>query len=225
MKYRAIRMLIAILFILGISCQSNKPKEIIDELLIFGYSGFCFKDSTSKTYLSDEIWYNDSIRLYFDSTRLDIRQYFDFKKDSVTKIAVRRPRKETEYFFIDQLDSVGIKEFINKILVNKNYDSEYGFIDTIPRMYDGWFYTLYYKTSNKKDYVINYVPDRLPDSLLILHNLVMNIIKSDYLQQATGFRYDPFTIEEAKRLFIKYPPPQLPDNTQKNAVYQDMKRQ
>lgn len=215
-------MLVAILIIIGISCQSNEPKEIIDKLLIFGYSGFCFKDSTNKTYPSDEIWYNDSIRFYFDSTRLDIRQYFDFKKDSVIKIAGRRPRKETEYFFIDQLDSVGIQGFINIILVNKKYDSEYGFRDTIPRLYDGWHYTLYYKTSNKKEFVINYVPDRLPESLRILHNFVMNILKSDHLQQTTGFRYDPFTIKEAKRLFIKNPPPSLPDNTLKNAVYQDL---
>lgn len=215
-------MLTVILLTLGTSCQTNEQKEIIDELLIFGYSGFCFKDSSNKVYPSDEIWYNDSIRLQFDSTRVDIRQYFDFKRDSVIKIAGRGPRQETEYFLLDHLDSVGFKGLINTILVNKKYDSDYGFNDTIPRLYDGWHYTLFYKTSDKKEFAINYIPDLLPDSLRILHNLVMNIIQSDHLQQTTGFRYDPFTIKEAKRLFKKNPPPPLPDNTLKNSVYQDL---
>ena len=62
---------ILFLVLLTNSCKTYEKKEVIDELLIFGYSGFCFKDSANQIYHSDEIYYNDSVRLEFDSTRLD----------------------------------------------------------------------------------------------------------------------------------------------------------
>ena len=221
MKHSISIPLTTILLVFMASCQTKGPKEIIDELLIFGYSGFCFKDSANRVYPSDEIWYNDSVRLFYDSTQLDIRQYFEFKKDSAIKVATRKPRKATEYFIIDHLDSIEFQKTINEILVGKSYSSDYGFNDTIPRIYDGWSYTLYYESSSSKDFIINYIPDCLPDSLKILHNLVESIIKGDHHLNKSAFRYDSITIKEAKRLFIKNPPPSLLDNTQKNVVYQD----
>jgi len=45
------------------SCTIGEKKEVVVDLLIFGYSGFCFKDSLNNIYPSDEIFYNDSVKL------------------------------------------------------------------------------------------------------------------------------------------------------------------
>ena len=56
------------------SCVHKPEKETIDELLLFGYMGFCYKDSITKEY---------------DSTKLEIRQYFEYKRDSFARIQTR----------------------------------------------------------------------------------------------------------------------------------------
>lgn len=197
---------ILLLVLLANSCKPYEKKETIDELLIFGYSGFCLKDSVNQIYPSDEIFHNDSIRLEFDSTRLDIRQYFEFKKDSFINSAIRRPRQATEYLSLNQSDTIGFQKLINLSLINKRYEINYRFNDSIPMMYDGWFYTLYYKTSKNNRFMLSYIPEYLPDSLRILHEFVENILVKNQNKKTNKFEYNPITSTEAKRLFRKYPP-------------------
>lgn len=93
-------------------------------------------------------------------------------------------------------------------------------MDTIPRIYDGWHYTLYFKTSSEKDFLMNYIPDYLPDSLFMIHDFVEKIIMKNNPSQAKEFKFNSLTTREAKRLYIKYPPPPLPDNFKNNVIYQ-----
>ena len=200
---------ILLLVLLINSCKTDEKKEVIDELLIFGYSGFCFKDSLNQIYHSDEIFYNDSVKLEHDSTRLDIRQYFEFKKDSVVNVAIRRPRKNTEYIKIAQSDTIGFEKLINTTLLNKQYKIKYSFKDNETAIYDGWHFTLYYKTSRNKEFSIDYIPIRLPDSLRTLHKFVEKIIIKDNPELTKYFEYNTMITNKAKSLFKKFPPPQF----------------
>ena len=73
-------------------------------------------------------------------------------------------------------------------------------------MYDGWFYTLYYKTSNNNRFILNYIPEYLPDSLRKLHEFVENILVKNQFNRTNKFEYNPITSFEAKRQFKKDPP-------------------
>ena len=198
---------ILLLVLLVNSCRTEEKKEVVDELLIFGYSGFCLKDSANKIYPSDEIFYNNSFKLECDSTRLDIRQYFEYKKDSFIKSAIRKPRQVTEYLTIKQSDTTGLERLINSSLINKKYKTDYSYNDSTPRMYDGWSYTLYFKTSKNKRFLLNYIPDHLPDSLKILHDFVENLLMKNTNPRTKNFEYNPITTIEAKGLFKNHPPP------------------
>ena len=186
---------------------------MIARLVVFGYNGYCVRDSLNNIYPGSEVYYNDSIKLFIDSTQLDIRRYLDFEKDSAIKIARRMPRSPLEFFITDGLDLIAFQETINKVLINNRYRDEYYFNDSIPRFYDGGGYSLYYETSNGQSYLINYLPPQLPDSLLIIHNLIENIIESTPLQITNSFRFDTITLMAANRLYRKHHGPPLRDNT------------
>lgn len=204
---KMIRLLgIFLLLLFCITCKIGEKKETVDELLIFGYSGFCFRDSFNHVYPSYEDQINDSVKLEYDSTRLDIRQYFEFKKDSIVHCAIKSPSQETEYLSIDQSDTIGLENLINSELINKKYNINYSFPDTTPMIYDGLQYTLYYKTSKGNTFVLNYIPKYLPGSLDALHDFMQNLIYKRNPKRTIKFEYNPITTIEAKRLFKKYPP-------------------
>jgi hypothetical protein len=201
------------------SCKTKEKRVVVDELIVFGTSGFCMKDSLNNIYPSGAMHYYDSIRLEYDSTRLDIRQYFEFKRDSFVKIAKRLPMEQTEYYNILPSDTIGFKQLINKTLLNKRFKAEYDFPDSFPMIYDGWHYTLYYKASDDTNFLINYFPECLPDSLSSLHDFVIGIIAKSSLTKTNEFQYNPMTVKEAKRLYKISPPPPIPSKTDREIKY------
>lgn len=190
------------------SCIGEK-KEVVDELLIFGYRGFCLVDSLNQPYPIEELEYNDSVNFQYDSTRLDIRQYFEFKKDSIIKLAIWKPYKATQYSAINPSHNMSLVNLINSAMIGKNYTSNYCFMDSHTGIYDGPYYTLYYKTSKGNTSLINYTPGCLPGELRTLHELVEDILYKNNLTATHKFEYHPITTMEAKRLFKKYSPPPL----------------
>jgi hypothetical protein len=210
---------ILILFLLITSCQTKEKQVVVNELLIFGSSGFCMKDSLNNVYPSGAFHYVDNVNLRYDSTRLDIRVYFEFKKDSILKISKRLPSGNAEYFSCTPQDTIGLKELINNSLLNKRFKSEYDFPDSLIIVYDGWHYTLHCKTSDQKEILLSYVPECLPDSLKILHNYVMNLVMKPNLTKANEFKFNPLTTKEAKRLFKKIHPPEIDYKIDKKGIY------
>ena len=201
------RLLKLFLFLLFCnSCNVGEKKEVIDEFLIFGYSGFCLKDSLNNIYPSNEIFYNDSVKFEYDSTRLDIRQYFEFKKDSFINVAIRRPGNKTEYIKIVQSDTLGFEKLINSTLINKQYKTKYSFKKNETVIYDGWSYTLYYRTSKDKEYMIDYIPRIITNSLKELHNFVERIILKNDPEIAKKFEYNSMITIKSKKLFKDHPP-------------------
>jgi hypothetical protein len=211
-----------ILILLAQSCKTLERKETIDELLIFGYSGFLLKDSLGNTYPSGYMHYNDTISLMFDSTRLDIRQYFEFRKDSFVRIARRRPMQNTEYIQMSNSDTTGLQRLINELFINKKYLSEYTFPESLDKliiMYDGWYYTLHYKTSLKREVTLNYIPEYLPDSLKLLHDYIQKLLRKDVPILIDRFEYDNITGIVARQLYKKLPPPPLPSKVDQTVRY------
>ncbi len=205
------KRIILLLYLLCNSCKFTENKESVDELLIYGYSGFCLKDSLNhQIYPCDDMSYNDCDEydnFEFDSTQLDIRQYFEFRKDSFVNVAVRKPGKNTDFIKIAQSDTIGFENLINTALVNKKYKTHYSFKDNEAVLYDGWHFTLYYKTSKNKEFSIDYIPSYLPDSLRTLHEFVEKIMLKDNPELTKKIEYNSMTIEKAKSLFKNFPPP------------------
>ncbi len=219
-----LHLLLIVLILFIQSCKTPERKETIDELLIFGYSGFLLKDSLNNTYPSNYTHYQDSIRLEFDSTRLDIRQYFEFKKDSFVRIARRRTMQTTEYIQMTNSDTTGFQKLINEILIHKNYKSEYDYPDTLIIIYDGLHYTLHYKTSLEREVTLNYIPECLPDSLKLLHSFIQKVLRKDNPRLTNKFEYNKITRSEAIRLYKIFPPPPLPSNVDQTVKYVIPKR-
>jgi hypothetical protein len=201
------------------SCITKQKSVTVDQLLIFGYSGFCMRDTLNNIYPSSAMHDNYSFRLEFDSTQLDIRQYFEFKKDSFVKIAKRLPMKQTEYCSILPQDTIDFNRLINNTFPNKRFKADYDSPDSSLIMYDGWHYTLYCKTSNDKDFLINYIPECLPDSLSSLHDFVIRIIAKSKVIKTNEFNFNPLTIKEAKRLYKIFPPPPMPSKIDSQIKY------
>ena len=178
------------MILLLVSCSKPDKKETIEKFVIFGYSGFCIKDSAN--------WIGDS-------TRLDIRQYFEYIKDSCVRTTRRSYLKPTEYHTIISADTIGLENLLETILLGKIFKNNYP-VDS-HSMYDGWYYTLYYKTTKHKECIIHYVPGKLPDQLRILHDFIEKIILTDRPVNIARFEYDPITTIEAKKLFRSNPPP------------------
>jgi hypothetical protein len=172
------------------SCDPIAKRETIDEFVLFGSSGFYLKDSTN--------W-------KFDSTRLYIRKYFEFKKDSFVRYAIIPDVQSEQFYSIKSADTVGFNNLINNILINRKYESEY--LSNVPEIYDGFYYILFYKTSNNKEFVIHYTPHHLPDSLRMIHDYIDEIItfrrkKNSIIDK---FIFNKITKTEAIKLFNKYP--------------------
>jgi hypothetical protein len=173
------------------SCSKNDKEETIKEFVLYGYNGFAFLDSS---------------RYIPDSTHLDIRRYFEFKRDSTIKIVKRGYLSERKYLSINQSTLNGLQDSLNKYLLNDSFQNEY--LYKVPCCYDGYNYSLYFKTSKGKEILINYVPEELPDGLKIIHDYITTIIRSaSHLDNK--FELNNITRIDARQIFIKYPPPRL----------------
>lgn len=178
------------------ACVQKEEKETIDELLLFSYMGFCYKDSISKEY---------------DSTKLQIREYFEYKKDSFARIQTKYYSKPTQYYTFNSIDTPGFNILINRVLVPLRYKTKYA--NTLTRVYDGPSYTLYYKTSKGKENIIYYIPNDLPVSLKILHDYILKLVTSDKMKSEKAFEFNGLTTIVAKEIFRKHPPPiELPSS-------------
>jgi hypothetical protein len=183
------------ILLLFCSCIKVEKKLTIDELVVFGSRGFCFKDSAN--------W-------IFDSTKLDIRGYFEFKKDSFIRKALRKYNEPIEYFSVRSTDTIGCNNLVNRLLLFKNYQKNY--YSNELEIYDGLNYTLFCKTSDNKEYLINYVPHHLPDSLEVLHEFIEKILISKNLETIDNFEFHKITEKAAIEAFKRRPPPPKPLN-------------
>jgi hypothetical protein len=174
-----------------------EKKVYVEELVLVGTTGFSIIDSTNWIY---------------DSTKLDIREYFEYKKDSLVRIARKLLKQETKYYSFIESDTLGLDRIINSVLLPNKYKTDYNFKKLV--LYHGLHYILYYKTTDQKEYFISYVPELLPDSLRVLHNFMKRIVVSDNSGISTKFEYSGITVKIANELYKnrnrEYPPPPPP---------------
>ena len=188
MKIRIILTFITLTLL--ISCSKVEKKDCIEEVVLFGTKGFCFKDSANWLY---------------DSTNLDIRAYFEFKRDSFARIS-RGKHLKSAYSITNLTDTTGFYNLVQKVLLNHNFEKEY--YSKGLDLYNGLYYTIYYKTTSKKEFHINYVPHYLPDSLKILHDFIQGIKPSNNLKNESDF--NSITKDVAKEMYRNHPPPPPP---------------
>lgn len=197
------------------SCNGITNKEHIEELQIFGYSGFQLKGPNNHLYTFD--YYLDyiqhcdtcdSVKFEYDSAQFDIRRYFEYKKNGSLKVAVRKTMDSTKFYIVLHYDTSGFEKIINRLLLNDSLKSEY--VDyNEGRIYDGYSYTLHFKTNNKKERTIYYIPYDLQDSLRFLHDLVNRIVEKNKKHEIVKFEYNQITESVAKKQFKNHPPPHL----------------
>jgi len=180
------------IIIILFSCSKVEKKDCIEEVVLFGTKGLCFKDSAN--------W-------IFDSTKLDIRVYFEFKRDSFARVSKGKYLKSA-YLITNLTDTTGFYNLVQKVLLNRKFEKEY-YAKGLD-MYDGLYYTIYYKTSSKKEFHINYDPEYLPDSLRILHNYIQKMKFPNYPENEKSFKFNSITVDVAKELYINHPPPPPP---------------
>jgi len=174
------------------SCSKVEKKDCIENVVIFGTQGFCFKDSAN--------W-------IIDSTKLDIRSYFEFKRDSFARVSKGKYLKSA-YSITNLTDTTGFYNLVQKVLLNRKFEKEY-YAKGLD-LYDGLYYTIYYKTSSKKEFHINYVPEYLPDSLRILHNYIQEMKFPNYPENKNSFKFNSITVDVAKELYRNHPPSPSP---------------
>lgn len=181
------------------SCTEKCQKDYIEEFVIIGHSGWCFKDSAN--------W-------IFDSTKFDVREYFEYKRNSFVRIAKRRPSRDTEFYSISANDTIGFGKLITNILLNQKFKTEYFREENNTGIYDGWNYLLYYKLKSNKEFIIKYYPHHLPDSLKLIHNYIDSIINLKDIKTSESFEFNKATSILAVEQFMTHPPPPAPrENT------------
>lgn len=200
------------LFVLIIfsSCNHKNKSEEIEEVVIIGDSGFLLKDNNGKSYPST-YWIDcDTCKtedLKYDTTKLDIRQYFEYKKGGRIKVAIRRFKNETEYYYLSAEEKFLFEKLIDSVLISENYKESYRNTGLI--IYDGWNYTLYYKFTSGKKKIINYIPNYLPNKLKVFHDTVKSISYGN-LVASQRFEYHQVVYNNAIKKFVNNPPPVLP---------------
>ncbi|GAT62789.1 hypothetical protein PJIAN_392 [Paludibacter jiangxiensis] len=175
-----------------ISCGKAKPIEQIDEFVLFAYPGFNYLDSD---------------HIVFDSTSLNIRQYFELKRNRFIHIANTKDYKSQPLKYVEnnKADTLGLERLLNQVLISKRYSHEY---DSKPgSWYEGFMYTLYYRTSSNKEFTINYCPDYLPDSLKVLHNYIVNVINCYRNPHNDQFQFHAISKSVAGDLWKRHKPP------------------
>ena len=198
MKTRIILTFITLTLL--ISCSKVEKKDCIEEVVLFGTKGFCFKDSANWIY---------------DSTKLDIRTYFEFKRDSFVRGYRGIYLKSAYPIIINSTDTSGFYNLAQKVLLNRKFEKEY-YAKGLD-LYDGLYYTIYYKTTSKKEFHINYVPHYLPDSLKILHEFILGIKSFTNLKNGNDFNFNPITKNVAKEMYRNHPPPPPPSPLLENS--------
>lgn len=196
-----IKFLIILLFIS--SCSKTQEKEKVEEFVLFGYRGFCIKDSTKGI---------------LDSTKLDIREYFEFKNGDV-KVAARNWDKKTEYHLIKSSDTLGLDSLFNLVLKNHWIKKKYDRISQF-MIYDGGFYTMYFNTSWNREFEIDYMPYYLPTKFKKLHEYIRNIIRQENPIMANKFEFNKIVWEKSADIYknhsrpiykqqVKFSPPKI----------------
>jgi hypothetical protein len=175
------------------SCVHPPEKEKINVFILYGHSGFCFIDSAK--------W-------IFDSTKFDIREYFEFTKDSAVKIAHRRYRENPVFYITNFQDTVGLSSVMND-LISLNLNDTTFYAPNL-EIYDGRYYTMHFITSKFRHIKINYVPHHLPDKLKKIHDTIIRIIYSDNNQQVEPFSFNNLLINDALETYRITPPPPAP---------------
>jgi hypothetical protein len=192
------RYILILLIISIISCSRNDKNSHVDKFVLYGYLGFDFIDST---------------KYIFDSTKLNIRQYFEIEKDSLMKIckgwSLSRFKTKREYFTIRPSSIIGLQDSIDRILTIKIIHKDY-LLDRKTSMYNGLYYTLYYRTTSQKEYFVHYIPNNLPDSLRKVHDYIIRMIRTSSSINNKGFELNKVVIEDALNLFKICPPPPPP---------------
>ena len=177
------------------SCVKKEPKDCIEEFVMVGYSGWCLTDSVNCT---------------FDPTRLDVRRYFEFRKDCFVRIATGSWSRSTEYKSVCESDALEIEDLINHIFSKDSFKMEYHSKGDSLEMYDGLHYFFYYKLKNKKGGIIRYLPHYLPARLKLVHNRIDSILRIKKCQLIERFEWNGILKKEAVKLFRVNPPPPPP---------------
>ena len=122
-----------------VSCGKTKPIEQIDEFVLFAYPGFNYQDSD---------------RIVFDSTSLNIRQYFELNRTNFIHIANAKDYKSKPQKYVERnkADTLGLKRLLNQVLVSRRYHHEY--YPKSDSWYEGFTYTIYYRTSSNNKFTI-----------------------------------------------------------------------
>ncbi len=175
-----------------IACNRHVDKETIDEFILYGHSGYCIKDSANWVY---------------DSTKLDIRQYFEFKRDNYVRIAIRPCDQSMTYYSINSNDTLGLDQLLDTILINKSFEKDYYRRDKGLWMYTGYYYVIYFKTNKNRETFIHYLPDYLTPDLLVLHDYFINLLKRKPLIQSKTFELNEICAKEALDFVKPTPPP------------------
>jgi hypothetical protein len=183
--------------LLNIACSRIEKKETVKDFILFSYSGFTILDSA---------------KYRFDSSDLDIRAYLEYKPDSIIKISKRKYNHKREFYLQDPSFYKDLPDTLNRILINPYFKKDILMNKDRLRMYDGWYYSLYFKTSKEREILINYIPDTLPKNMMILHKYILKIINSSESSQfgENEFKFDSIVRTQALRMYKLIPPPPPP---------------
>ncbi|MDD4604614.1 MAG: hypothetical protein PHF97_12545 [Bacteroidales bacterium] len=188
------------------SCSTKHEKEKINHFILFGTSGFYLIDTTK--------W-------IFDSTKFDIRTYFEFSKDSSIKVARRFYKKNIEYLSANPKDTIGLSSLLDTLVKLKLSDTT--FYDTSKlSMYDGFYYTIYYETSKNRVIKIKYIPERLPQTLRNIHCLIVSKVYSKDFHYYKKFTLNNLIRREALKEFKIWPPPPKPGKVVEKVIFPKM---
>lgn len=153
--------------------------------------------------------FDDSKSLSYDSTKLDIRLYFEFTKKADLKISRRVSEKSAEYFSLCKKDTIGLNILLNNLLQITKFDSIYTFKDPSSAIYDGYSYVLFVKTSKGRFIKFDYIPSCLPDTIKALHSFINNIVRKKGLKATSSFNYNSFLRDYAIKLYKRHKPPKI----------------
>jgi hypothetical protein len=140
------------LFVLFVSCFQTENKETIRKLVLIGHRGVIMKDTNN--------W-------IFDSTRLKIREYYDFTKDSTIKLFQKKYKFLHTSTIRDINDLNKFSHLADSVLLKHHFKENY--FPELPDIYDGNYYILYYKTNRNKENWIQYDPNALPPNLNLFY--------------------------------------------------------
>jgi hypothetical protein len=184
MKYFAI---ILIYIVIITSCSIKRDKHII-KFIYFGGQDICY----------------DSL----DNPHLSIRKYFEFDDNQILIATGHRfsdsiaPEFGLDRFYKITL-SDSVSDFLDKILINKSFDTVYQGDSHSP-----WYYYFTMTTSDNQTTNISFSDsDRIPKELNSLHSYISSFFNSTKLIKTDPFFVDKTIIQIENDLFKRQPPP------------------